>query len=366
MLGYIDNIEFVELEVMKYYAPPANWNKEKKQEQVKSRIFSGDWVGAEKKDGYFARFIKDEDGNCFLQSRSRGVSGEFPNKYEWVPHLHSFFKSLPNGTCLLGELYLPDKPGSSNITKILGCKKEKAIERQKEDKLHFYIFDCLAFNGKNLLGAPASERFKKVSELDNNYEYVGKATYYDGKELWTTLQNLLASDAEGMVILNKNGKYEPNKRSNKTSYKVKKELQETIDCFFTGAFTAPTREYTGGFVDSWRHWENLQTKEKLEGEYYKEYFNGAPLEPVTKPYFNGWAGSLEIGLVKEDKVVPIGLLSGLTDEIKSAPEAYKGRVIEVTAMELNMTDHTMRHARMLQFRSDKNWKDCKWEDVFEK
>lgn len=366
MLGYIDNIEFVELEVMKYYAPPANWNKEKKQEQVKSRIFSGDWVGAEKKDGYFSRFIKDEDGNCFLQSRSRGVSGEFPNKYEWVPHLHSFFKSLPNGTCLLGELYLPDKPGSSNITKVLGCKKEKAIERQKEDKLHFYIFDCLAFNGKNLLSAPASERFKKVSELDNNYEYVGKAIYYDGKELWTTLQNLLVSGAEGMVILNKNGKYEPNKRSNKTSYKVKKELQETIDCFFTGAFTAPTREYTGGFVDSWRHWENLQTKEKLEGEYYKEYFNGAPLEPVTKPYFNGWAGSLEIGLVKEDKIVPIGLLSGLTDEIKSAPEAYKGRVIEVTAMELNMTDHTMRHARMLQFRPDKNWKDCKWEDVFEK
>ena len=38
MKGYIDNIDFVELEMMRYYAPPASWSKEKKQSNVKQKI----------------------------------------------------------------------------------------------------------------------------------------------------------------------------------------------------------------------------------------------------------------------------------------------------------------------------------------
>ena len=157
MLGFIDGYNFKEMEPMKYWAPPSSWTEEKKKETTRSRIFSGDWWAAEKKDGYFSKLVKDEDGNILLFSRSRNTKGEFPEKHEWVPHLNDFFSALPNGTCLLGELYLPSKPGSSNITTLLGCLKEKCVARQeKGEKLRFYAFDILAYGIKKYISSYAA------------------------------------------------------------------------------------------------------------------------------------------------------------------------------------------------------------------
>ena len=369
MKGYIDNYNFEEMEPMRYWAPPSSWTLEKKKETTQSRIFSGNWWAAEKKDGYFSKLVKDEDGNIMLFSRSRNVKGEFPEKHEWVPHLQSFFEDLPNGTCLLGELYLPSKPGSSNITSLLGCLKEKCVARQEAgEKLHFYIFDILAWKGKSFLNKEAIDRFMFLNEVNiiknTNYnEYIHVAQYYNGKALWDKLQNILNDGGEGMVIVRDKSLYQPGKRPSKDCQKVKKELQETIDCFFTGHATAPTKEYTGKEIETWQYWLNERTDEKLNGEYYKEYFNGAPLIPITKPYFNGWAGSLEIGVIKNDKVVPIGYLSGLSDEIKANYKDYKGKVIEVGAMEVLETGG-LRHAKMLNFRPDLTIKDCTWDKIF--
>ena len=373
MKGYIDNYNFKEMEPMRYWAPPSSWTLEKKKETTQSRIFSGSWWAAEKKDGYFSKLVKDEDGNIMLFSRSRNVKGEFPEKHEWVPHLQSFFEDLPNGTCLLGELYLPSKPGSSNITSLLGCLKEKCVARQEiGEKLHFYIFDILAWEGKSFLNKEAIDRFIFLNEINiiknTNYnEYIHVAQYYNGKALWNKLQNILNNGGEGMVIVRDKSLYQPGKRPSKDCQKVKKELHETIDCFFTGHATAPTKEYTGKEIETWQYWLNERTGEKLNGEYYKEYFNGAPLIPITKPYFNGWAGSLEIGVIKNDKVVPIGYLSGLSDEIKANYKDYKGKVIEVGAMEVlynNGKFSGLRHAKLVNFRPDLTIKDCTWEKIF--
>ena len=132
MLGYIDGYNFKEMNPMKYWAAPSSWDTEKKKTTLINRIYSGEWCASEKKDGYFSKFVKDEDGNILLYSRSRNVKGEYPEKHEWVPQLQSFFEALPNGTCILGELYLPSKPGSSNITTLLGCLKEKCVARQEK------------------------------------------------------------------------------------------------------------------------------------------------------------------------------------------------------------------------------------------
>ena len=375
MTGYIDGYNFKELEPMKYFAPPASWSDEKKRDSAHSKIFSGEWLGSQKFDGYFAKLVKDEDGNVGLYSRSRNVNGEFPEKHEWVPHLQPFFEALPNGTCLLGELYLPSSPGSKNITSIMGCLKEKAIERQtKGERLHFYVFDCLAYDGKNMLCMPAANRFALISRaLVNEYACVTYAVYYSGKELWAMLQEILARGDEGIVITHKNGKYEPGKRPSKTTLKIKKELKQTIDCFFTGVGSAPTKEYTGKEIETWTYWENLRTGEKIQGEYFRDYQAGAAITPITKSYFHGWCGSLEIavlrhkagskckinGIVYEDTdVLPIGWLSGLTEEMKANPNKYAFQPIEVTAMEWDGFNHTLRHGKMIGWRKDLNMKDC--------
>lgn len=370
MLGDIDGYNFKEMEAQKYWAPPASWSIEKKKETTQMRIFSGEWLAAEKKDGYFAKFVKDEDGNILLYSRSRGVSGEFPEKHDWVPQLNEFFSKVPNGSCLLGELYLPSRPGSKNITTLLGCLKEKCIDRQKKgEKLWFYIFDVIAYDGRSLLSTCAADRFKMVMELEEKFSgvpYVDFAHYYRGQQLWDKLQYILNTGGEGMVLVRDKSLYQPSKRPSKDCQKVKKELRETIDCFFTGRATLPARDYTGKEIENWQYWMNVSTEELINENMYKSYLDGGPYIPITKSWFLGLVGSLEIGVVKGNKVIPIGYLSGLTEEIKSDPEKYKGRCIEVTAMEVDHEKKSLRHAKMLQFRDDLKIRDCTYEKIFGK
>ena len=142
-------------------------------------------------DGAFYKFIKDEDGNMELLGRSKSVSGDYLNKIEWVPQLMPFFESLPNGTCLLGEIYFPNNEGSNHVTTIMGCLKEKAIARQEaKEKLHYYIFDVLAYNNKVTYTNSVELRvnaLKTLSLLYSKCPYVEWAEYYSGKELWDNL-----------------------------------------------------------------------------------------------------------------------------------------------------------------------------------
>lgn len=378
MYGFIDGYDFGEMEAMKYFAPPSTWSDEKKRENARMKIYSGEWFGSEKKDGYFAKLIKDEDGNIILYSRSRGVNGKFADKHEWVPHLNGFFESLPNGTCLLGELYFPSQPGSRNVTTIMGCLKEKAIARQeKGEKLHFYVFDCLAWDGKSWLKEKALRRFTWVSAFAP-IGYVSFAQYVSGADLNILLQEILARGDEGIVITHEDGLYEPGKRPSKTTLKIKKELKQTIDCFFTGRGSAPTKEYTGKEIETWTYWENTVNGAKTNAEMYKEYKNGCPITPVTKGYFNGWYGSLEIGVLKhkvgskckingvdyeDTEVFPIGWLSGLPDEMKADPKKYAFKPMEVTAMEYDSINHSLRHGKMVGWRKDLTLADCTYEKI---
>lgn len=384
MYGFIDGYDFGEMDAMKYFAPPSTWSDEKKRENARMKIYSGDFYGSEKKDGYFAKLIKDEDGNIILYSRSRGVNGKFADKHEWVPHLQPFFDALPIGTCLLGELYLPSQPGSRNITTIMGCLKEKAVARQeKGEKLHFYVFDCLAYAGSSYMQTKFINRINRVNAMYNakmGNEYVSFAEYVHGADLNILLQEILARGDEGVVITHKDGLYEPGKRPSKTTLKIKKELKQTIDCFFTGVGSAPTRLYTGKEIENWQYWEHEMSRERINANMYKEYAAGCPVVPVTKGYFNDWVGSLEIAVLRhkagskckiggvgyEDmEVFPIGWLSGLPDEMKANPKKFAFKPIEVTAMEFDAMNYSLRHGKMVGWRKDLALTDCTFDKVAE-
>ena len=367
----IDGINFFELEAEKYFAPPSSWSQEKKEEWARSRIFSGEWYGAQKRDGAFFMFLKDEDGNMYFRPRSRNVKKEFVNKIDWVPHLHNFFNQLDNGTCLLGELYLPSDEQAKTTTSIMNCLLNKAISRQEKEPLHYYIFDVLASADKLQLERTAAERFDTLHNMSRlfNDPCVEWAHYVTGKELWDTIQNLLADGYEGVVITRGDSHYLPGKRTNKDTLKIKKELQDTIDCVIIGA-NPPTKLYEGKEIEDWDYWYDELHDTKITAiEYFNynnktiddAYIDGEAVIPVTKNWFNGWAGSLKLGLYDGDNLVHIGNLSGVTEEVKANWKDYVGAVAEVMAMEVMdnaQGGRGIRHPKLKQIRTDKNPKEC--------
>lgn len=374
MLGLIEGINFSELQAERYWSFPKSYKKDPKDE-TRNMIFSNGYLGARKIDGAYYRFVKDMEGNMVLQGRSRSVSGDFLNKIDWVPHLQKFFKNLPNGTCLLGELYFPTHEGSSEVTKIIGCKQDKGVERQKNDKLHYYVFDVWAYNGRSLLEDTFEKRvdildtiriYNKPNSLIKDqtdlYPEVDFAIYYDGIELWNKLQCILEEGGEGIVMTRKYSHVEPGKRTARKTLKVKKEITDTIDCIIIGA-NPPTKEYNGKSIETWEYYINLMTEENLPiGNHYKEYINGAPILPVTKNWYMKMAGSLRLGLVKDNKIIYFGDISGLPYEILKDWTKYRGKVCEISAMQIT-DDHKLRHPVFVRWREDKSPKDCLIEQV---
>ena len=362
----INGIDFENLEAEKFWSWPSSFKGDPKEE-TRNLIFSNNYLGARKMDGAYYRFIKDMEGNMRLQGRSKSVNGGYLDKLDHVPHLMDFFNELPNGTCLIGEIYFPNNEGSSNVTTIMGCLTPKAIARQeKGDKLHYYIFDVWAFEGESWMDKKCEDRFDELNALSRAYpnEFVEWAQYYEGKELWTQLQIILANGGEGIVMTKKGTVPQPGKRPARKTLKVKKELAENIDCFFTGRATAPTRLYSGKELETWKYWVRIRDNQKLEGLFYENYKNGEAIEPVTKPYFYGWAGSLEIGVMKDGEEIAIGLLSGLTEEIKANPAAMRHQCIEVAAMEILPDTHALRHGKLKCFRPDLTPAECTFEKAF--
>ena len=245
--------------------------------------------------------------------------------------------------------------------------KEKCIARQEAgQKLHFYIFDVCAYDNESFVKTPAEQRFHLLHDLARDYicDYIEWAEYFRGPTLWEKLQEYLASGREGIVITRKDCPIYFKRTPAHMTIKIKKELQETIDVVILGA-NAPTRLYGGKEIETWKYWEDTFTGEKLNGEFYKDYYNGKSIEPVTKAYFNEWAGSLIIGIRKDDKLIPIGSLSGLEEEVLANWQDYKGKVAEVTAMQIMNTENQgLRHPKFLKWRPDLTPRDTDYYRFF--
>ena len=365
----IDNIDFWNLPAMKYYGPPVSWSSEKKKEYATNRIFSGTWLSARKRDGIWMMFIKDMDGNIYLRPRAKNTKGEFVNKVDWVSHLHDFFNDIDNGTVFLGELYAPWDEQAKTTTSIMNCLLPKALKRQESEdrKLHYYIFDILAENGKSYIDMKAKDRFDILKEFHRAYgeKYWHWANYLYGQDTWRELQSILAEGGEGVVIINEDSPYRPGKRSTKDTLKIKKELEETLDCIIIGA-QPPTKNYTGKEIENWVYWYDVKTTKRLYGKHFKDYEEGFPIIPVTKNWYNNWAGSFKLGVYKDGKVVEIGNLAGLTDEMKENWSNYVGKVAEVSVMEIMTSEDGskgLRHPKFLGCRSDKEPKDCLYSQL---
>lgn len=368
-------INLFELEPEKIYGMKAN--EDRKQEKINQCINSDNYVASIKKDGQYHRYVK-YNNKVKMQSRGKSVkTGSFGEVQEKIPHLMDYLnKVVPNNSLIIGELYRPGWT-TNEVGSILRCLPPKAILRQKENLLIFYIHDVWFYNGENLMLKTKTERIQKLKEIQENWIHnfgmiseIEFAEYVDTvNEIKEMMAYTFNNNEEGIVLTLKNSFINPGSRTAWKTLKIKKELQNDADVFLTGNYKEPTKNYTGKEIQTWKYWMSEKTDEFLEGEYYDKYIEGAAIIPITKSYFLRYPGSLEIAVMKDGKVFPVGWLSGLTEEIKKDfymhRENYINKICKINAMETT-EDYKFRHAKFLGFRDDINIEDCSFEKIFNK
>lgn len=335
------------------------------------RICNGhDYFLEIKKDGYWYEFEKPDEEHCYLFSRNvSSTNGLLTEKSKNVPHIINYLNSvLPAGTIIVGEVYYPGKE-SKDVTKIMGCLPEKAIERQKDNLIHYYIHDIIMYKNVELINVSAFDRYKIVSKIFENLS--DKPDFIEIADAWDdNLQDRTAAalDAgeEGVVLKHKDAPYTPDKRPAWATIKVKKV--DSIDAVIIEPLE-PTKYYQGISTHNWQYWE-VGFGNYKEGNYFSESIKNHDIQPITKPFFNHWKTAISIGAYDDEgKLVEIGTVSsGLTDEMKEDlaknPTKYIGKVCEIQCMERNTKDHTVRHPFFKKLRDDKSGKSCLLKDIF--
>jgi len=200
---------------------------------------------------------------------------------------------------------------------------------------------------------PQSKKFLEVAEQ------------FEGNEIPKKLEIILSEGGEGIVMVDRHSLPEEKVRKARKTIKMKAELKNDIDVFFTGFTKPPTRKYTGTEIENWMYWVNSKTDEHMYGQNFSNYVNGAALEPVTQAYFRNWPGSLEIAVWRDGEEFSLGYVSNLTDEMKIAfdPIFWRKKVAVVSGMEFT-EDKQIRHPRLLGFRDDISHIDCTYEKIF--
>ena len=262
----------------------------------------GTWFAQLKKDGALYMFVKGANGENYLFGRTKSkVTGLLTEKSANIPHIVEVFHDLPYSTVLLGEIYYPGKT-SKNVTSIMGCLPQKAYDRQFKEgygPIHYYVYDCLEYNGVSLLPYDNWSRyeitkaiFKKHIIPNSVIPFTVELAEAVEEEIYSAIGQALSNGEEGMVVKKKTGFYEPGKRP---STMLKAKQVDFIDVVITG-FKDPVIEYTGKEIENWQFWVNGYDGSHFPiGLHYGEDI----AVPVTKHHYFGWKNAIEIGAYDE-------------------------------------------------------------------
>lgn len=335
-------------------------------------INSKSYLYSEKKDGNYGRFIHYA-GQNYLQSRAISKkTGDYGDLAEKVLFMDDLKRTFSDTTVIIGEIYYPNTT-SKEVGTILRCLTDKAIKRQEKNPLRFYIFDCFYFDGEDLTKAPMKERVKYLEKIKERItsNLIDIAVYKPVDEnFYADLERILNNGGEGVVAYKETMIPCEGRTSVLETIKIKKELEADIDAFIT-KILPPTEDYTGKDIENWKYWKNIRTNELIEDYLYSQYINGGIFKPVTKSYFYGWPGSIEVSVYDLfGKEVPITRLSNLSDyfhkELKENPEKYLYHPVKLTGMMITTNkngNYSIRHPKLIDLRDDINIEDCTMEKM---
>ena len=344
-----------------------------KEDKLSEVCENGEYFLEEKIDGAFYQFVKTPNHSYLFGRTVSRKTGLLTEKGANVPHIMDALSSIPADTVIVGEIYVPGGT-SKDVTSIMGCLPEKAIARQKDNPIHFYLHDITFYNGEDVTALGAEDRYDLLHKL---WDECGLAQYgflrlaeKVTENLEQTISDILARGGEGAVLKKKDAPYTPDKRPAWSTVKIKQ--MDSIDLVCMG-FCPPTKEYTGKEIETWPYWVKM-TDDPEFGEVEELSmsckYGEEGWRPVTKYYAFNQYSAIKIGAYDDNgTLVELGTVSsGLTDEMKQSmsenPIFYIGMVVSLDCMSIDKGSKTLRHPVFKAWRGDKNPEDCKISEVF--
>ena len=328
--------DFETMAPMKYYNNEDVENK-KRMDMIDNK--DDKYMATEKHDGDWGMFIHYERGHNLIRSRSISkVTGKYGDYTEKLPHLVEEMDSWPDNTVVLAEICWNEYGTNANtVGTILRCLPPKAVERQKDKKLFGLVFDMLMFDGKDLTFMGYETRFNQVRDFFGNHGY-SNFKYFMSTRCFENnfaqhADEIIAAGGEGVVIQLKDNPYMPGTRTAWKTLKLKQKLDEME--LPVVSLIEPNRYYEGKDLEHWPYWEvftgyNMEDPEtgELTAVYdYRE--SDDPVkdqltlygDPVTKPFYYGWAN----GVVVWFNGTYTRVTSGLTDDDRKWLATFKAR-----------------------------------------
>ena len=166
-----------------------------------------------------------ENGEIILQSR-RGM--RFENFDLLRSQLMKLFKIVGENVYLDGELYT-DTIIFEELSGLVRLTTEKTNEEQLEkiNSIKYNVFDIYFVNSPNMIYEERKEKVEQLMKVKNIFliKLVDSTLIHSFEEVDSLHDEFVSNGYEGIMLRDKNGLYEPNKRS-KYLQKYKKFMEE--------------------------------------------------------------------------------------------------------------------------------------------
>ena len=157
------------------------------------------WVFEIKLDGYRAVAIKYGDSIDLFSRRRKSFNHQYP-------YLVEALNDLPEGTVVDGEVVALDESGRPNFNLLQSF-------RNQASHIHYFIFDMLIYNDRDLTGLTLSERRKLMKSLLK----LRSPRLRIAEQFEASPNDMLAAvrqqQLEGVIGKRKDSLYEPGKRT---------------------------------------------------------------------------------------------------------------------------------------------------------
>jgi len=157
------------------------------------------WIYEIKLDGYRAVAVKSNRGVNLFSRRQKSFNSQYP-------YLVEALAELPDGTVVDGEIVALDESGHPNFNLLQSYRKE-AIH------IHYFIFDLLVCNNRDLTKLPLSERrkfMKSVLEFESHRIRVSEQFEASANDMLAAVRQ---QQLEGVIGKRKDSTYEAGKRT---------------------------------------------------------------------------------------------------------------------------------------------------------